>query len=71
MRNNIVDALAKRKCNWELFNLQTTMPNGGVEERREGGGCGVVGATIALCHCFMSLFEVVPPAHLVPIVSAI
>lgn len=70
MRNNIVDALAKRKCNWELFNLQTTMPNGGVEESREGG-CGVVGATIALCHCFMSLFEVVPPAHLVPIVSAI
>lgn len=70
MRNNIVDALAKRKCNWELFNLQTTMPNGGVEESREGGR-GVVGATIALCHCFMSLFEVVPPAHLVPIVSAI
>lgn len=34
MRNNIVDALAKRKCNWELFNLQTTMPNGG------GGGGG-------------------------------
>lgn len=31
MRNNIVDALAKRKCNWELFNLQTTMPNGGVQ----------------------------------------